>query len=256
MSNRPSRLWRLSAKLFAFLRWTWHGDGGRTPWLRRLLAVVIFLFGPAPVLYLLIFRFVPVPGTPQMALRLATLEPVHYSWRSFDDISPNLARAVIGSEDQNFCNHHGFDWDDIQQAIKQHERHPYRRIRGASTISQQVARTLFLLPVRSWVRKGAEAYLTVLVEAFWPKKRILTAYLNLVDWGNGNFGAAAASEAYFHIRPSMLSKAQAARLATVLPNPDKWHAVRPGPYVSSRTETVMVRSWEVTRDELDWCIKD
>jgi monofunctional biosynthetic peptidoglycan transglycosylase len=162
---------------------------------------------------------------------------------------------VIGSEDQDFCNHHGFDWKDIDKAVKQHERHPRKRLRGASTISQQVARTLFLLPVRSWVRKGAEAYLTVLVEAFWPKKRILTAYLNLVDWGHGNYGAEAASQAYFNVPASMLSKAQAARLATVLPNPDRWRASRPGPYVANRTETVMDRAWEVTRDGLDWCVR-
>jgi monofunctional biosynthetic peptidoglycan transglycosylase len=118
-----------------------------------------------------------------------------------------------------------------------------------------VARTLFLLPVRSWVRKGAEAYLTVLVEALWPKKRILTAYLNLVDWGKGNYGAEAASEVYFGVPASRLSKAQAARLATVLPNPDKWRAARPGRYVVSRTGVVEDRAWEVTRDGLDWCVK-
>ena len=252
---KSSWLRRLPAKTAAFLRWTWYGNGRKTPWLRRLLAVIIFLLVPAPILYLLIFRFVPVPFTPQMALEFATFQPVHYSWRAYDDISPALPRAVIGSEDQNFCNHNGFDWDDIEKAIQQHERHPHRRLRGASTISQQVARTLFLLPVRSWVRKGAEAYLTVLLEAFWPKKRILTAYLNLVDWGYGNFGAEAAAEHYFHVPAARLTKLQAARLATILPNPDKWHAVRPGPYVTSRTETVRYRSWEVTRDNLDWCVR-
>ncbi|MDE2135406.1 MAG: monofunctional biosynthetic peptidoglycan transglycosylase [Alphaproteobacteria bacterium] len=243
-------------KLRAFARWIWGGDGTHTPWLRRIAALLFIFLVPAPIFLLLIFRFIPVPGTPQMLLDLVTFQPVHYSWRAYDEISPNLARAVIGSEDQDFCNHHGFDFNDIDQALKQHERHPHRRLRGASTISQQVARTLFLLPVRSWVRKGAEAYLTVLVEALWPKKRILTAYLNLVDWGHGNFGAEAASEAYFNVPASMLSKAQAARLATVLPNPDHWRASRPGPYVASRTETVMDRAWEVTRDGLDWCVKD
>jgi monofunctional biosynthetic peptidoglycan transglycosylase len=238
-----------------FFVWIWNGDGDRTPWLRRVLAVIFAFLVPLPILYLLVFRFVPVPATPQMAIDFVTFQPVHQSWRASGDISFNLKRAVVGSEDQNFCNHNGFDWEDIQQALKQHERHPKKRIRGASTISQQVARTLFLLPVRSWVRKGAEAYLTVLVEAFWPKERILTAYLNLVDWGRGNYGAEAASQAYFHVPASMLSKAQAARLATVLPNPDKWRASRPGPYVLSRTETVMTRAWEVQRDDLDWCFK-
>lgn len=247
---------RLFGKLGAAARWIWRGNGERTPWFRRILAVIFIFLVPLPILYLLIFRFVPVPGTPQMLLELATLQPVHYSWRSYDNISPNLARAVIGSEDQDFCTHHGFDWKDISDAIKEHERHPHKRLRGGSTISQQVARTLFLLPVRSWVRKGAEAYLTVLVEALWPKKRILTAYLNLVDWGHGNFGVEAASEAYFGVPASALSKAQAARLATVLPDPDKWRAGRPGPYVASRSVTVEDRAWEVTRDGLDWCVKD
>ena len=242
-------------KVGEFLVWVWRGDGTRTPWLRRIAAVLFALLLPLPVLYLLIFRFVPVPFTPQMALEAVTFQPVRQSWRAYGDISPNLVRAVVGSEDQDFCNHNGFDWEDINAALKQHERHPRKRLRGASTISQQVARTLFLLPARSWVRKGVEAYLTVLIEAMWPKRRILTAYLNLVDWGHGNFGAEAASEDYFHVPASMLSKAQAARLATVLPDPDKWRAARPGPYVAARTEVVMQRAWEVERDGLDWCLK-
>ena len=242
-------------KFVAFLRWTWFGDSGRTPWFRRIAAVIFTLLLPLPVFYLLLFRFVPVPFTPQMALDTITFQEVRQSWRGYDEISPYLVRTVVGSEDQNFCNHNGFDWDDIEKALKQHERHPKKRLRGASTISQQVARTLFLLPNRSWVRKGAEAYLTVLVEAFWPKKRILTAYLNLVDWGHGNYGAEAASQAYFHRSAAQLTQAQAARLATILPSPDKWNATRPGPYVARRSGTVTTRAWEVRRDNLDWCLK-
>jgi monofunctional biosynthetic peptidoglycan transglycosylase len=242
--------------LRVFFHWIWWGgEGARTPWLRRIAVVLFAFLVPLPILYLLIFRFVPVPATPQMLADLVTFQPVHHSWRAYDEISPHLARAVVGSEDQNFCTHHGFDWKDIDKALKQHERHPKKRLRGASTISQQVARTLFLLPARSWVRKGAEAYLTVLVETLWPKKRILTAYLNLVDWGHGNYGAEAASQAYFRVSASALSKAQAARLATILPDPDKWRASRPGPYVARRSETVESRAWEVTRDGLDWCVK-
>ena len=139
--------------------------GGRTPWLRRIVAVVVFFALPAPVLLLLVFRFVPIPGTPEMLLKLVTLNPVHTSWREFDQISPSLGRAVIGAEDQDFCTHNGFDWKAIQDSVRAHERNPHRRLRGASMISQQTARTLFLLPVRSWVRKGVEAYLTVLVES-------------------------------------------------------------------------------------------
>lgn len=248
--------WALGREIAAFSRWFWHGHAGsRTPWLRRLIAIVFFFLLPAPVLLLLVFRFAPIPGTPEMLLKLVTLNPVHYSWREFDAISPNLARAVIGSEDQNFCFHDGFDWKEIQGALRSHERRPLRRLRGASTISQQTARTLFLLPVRSWVRKGVEAYLTVLVEALWPKRRILTAYLNLVDWGHGNYGAEAAAENYFHRPASALTGIEAARLAAVLPNPDEWRAVNPGPYVDDRTGTLEARAHEVTRDDLDACVR-
>ena len=114
---------------------------------------------------------------------------------------------------------------------------------------------LFLVPVRSWVRKGVEAYLTVLLEALWPKKRILEAYLNLVDWGHGNFGAEAAARAYFGIDAARLNRAQAARLAAILPDPDKWSAARPGPYVARRTETLIGQAAVVSRDNLDFCVK-
>ena len=127
--------------------------------------------------------------------------------------------------------------------------------RRSTTISQQTARTLFLVPVRSWVRKGVEAYLTVLLEALWPKKRILEAYLNLVDWGHGNFGADDAARAYFGIDAARLNRNQAARLAAILPDPDKWSAARPGPYVASRTQTLIDRAGDVTRDNLDFCVK-
>ena len=270
----------LGREIAAFFRWVWYGRsaddsprslledigeraaqsrpaarGNRTPWLRRIIAVVFFFALPAPVLLLLVFRFLPIPGTPEMLIKLVTLNPVRYSWREFDQISPNLARAVIGAEDGNFCTHNGFDWREIQESWRAHERHPRRRLRGASTISQQTARTLFLVPVRSWVRKGAEAYLTVLVEALWPKRRILTAYLNLVDWGHGNYGAEAASESYFHKPASALNAEEAARLAAVLPNPDKWRAVDPGTYVADRTDTLEARSQDVADDDSNGCVR-
>jgi monofunctional biosynthetic peptidoglycan transglycosylase len=239
----------------AFFHRLWYGGGGRTLWLRRAGLIAAFLALPAPVLLLLVFRFVPIPGTPEMLVKLVTLNPVRYSWRQLDEISPALPRAVIGAEDQDFCMHNGFDWKEIQESIRAHERHPSKRLRGASTISQQTARTLFLLPVRSWVRKGAEAYLTVLLEAFWPKRRILTAYLNLVDWGHGNYGAEAASAFYFRKSASALTSGEAARLAAILPNPDKWRAINPGSYVSTRTDTLEARSHEVAGDGLDACVR-
>jgi len=227
--------------------------GGRNPWLRRVLAILFVLALPAPVLLLLFFRFVPIPGTPEMLFSLIEGHGAHYAWRG--DIAPVLGRAVIGAEDQNFCTHNGFDWKGIDTAMKEHQRHPNKPLRGASTISQQTARTLFLVPMRSWVRKGLEAYLTVLVEALWPKKRILEAYLNLVDWGHGNFGAEAAAENYFGTDAASLSREQAARLAAILPDPSKWKAVNPGHYVARRTKTLAARSGQVTRDKLDFCVR-
>jgi len=230
----------------------WKGKGRRTPWLRRIFIVLFVVLVPLPLAYLAVFRFVPIPVTPQMLGDLITFQEVHQSWRSIDSMSPALKHSVIGSEDQLFCSHHGFDWDDIELALKQHDQKPGKKLRGASTISQQVARTLFLAPVRSWVRKGAEAYLTVLVEFMWPKKRIMEAYLNLVDLGHGNFGAEAASQAYFHTSSSHLTASQAARLASILPNPDKWKATKAGPRRLSRA---LARTHEVTRDDLDWCVR-
>lgn len=242
----------LRTRLSASARWAWHGENGEVPWVRRTLAVIIFFLVPFPILLILAFRFVPVPFTPQMVIGILSGDAVNYRWAG-DGISPYLGRAVIGAEDEKFCFHHGFDWGSIGKAIEAHKRGA--RLRGASTISQQAARTLFLTPARNWLRKGVEAYLTVLMETLWPKRRILTAYLNLVDWGHGNFGAEAASRAYFHKPASTLNSYEAARLAAILPDPDSWSAARPGPYVASRTDTLMFRMAEVARDGLDSCVR-
>jgi len=239
----------------SFFRWLWHGRaGGRTPWIRRLLAVTFFFAVPAPIVLLLIFRFVPIPFTAQMVIDLVTLNPVHYSWRDTKDISPYVSRAVIGSEDQDFCNHNGFDWKEVSEAWRDYTKR-HKPLRGASTLSQQTAREIFLTPVHSFMRKGVEAWITVLIEALWPKQRILTAYLNVVDWGHGNFGAEAAAQSYFGVSASRLNQSQAARLAAVLPNPDRLKANRPGPYVRQRTGTLVSRQHEVVRDALDWCVR-
>lgn len=252
MSDEDGTVCRVTAwaKVRAYLHRQWHGSGEKKPWVRRVLLVLFVLLLPGPLLYLLIFRFVPVPFTPQMAIYAVTLREVHYSWRSIDEMPDALKQSVIGSEDQNFCTHWGFDFEDIEQAIK--EREAGKRRRGASTISQQVARTLFLPPSRTWVRKGVETWLTVLVEFTWPKKRILSAYLNTVDWGHGNFGAEAASRAYFHGPASSLSPAQAARMVSILPNPDKWKATRAG---KRRLTRAFARAHEATENGMDWCVR-
>jgi monofunctional biosynthetic peptidoglycan transglycosylase len=222
-------------------------------WLWKLLVGLFVLLVPAPIFLLLLFRILPVPGTPEMLVSLIQGKGANYHWT--EDISPRLERAVIAAEDQNFCSHHGFDWASINKAVEDHNRRPSKPMRGASTISQQTARTLFLLPMRSWIRKGLEAYLTVLLESIWPKKRILLAYLNLVDWGDGIFGAEAAANAYFGTDAGSLDNAQAARLAAILPNPHKWKAAHPGRYVRRRAGMLQGRSAMVTRDGLNSCVK-
>jgi monofunctional biosynthetic peptidoglycan transglycosylase len=228
------------------------GKKGRG-WLWKLLLTLFILLVPAPIFLLLLFRVLPVPGTPEMLVSLIQGKGANYHWT--EDISPRLERAVIAAEDQNFCTHHGFDFAAINKAMQDHQRRPSKPIRGASTISQQTARTLFLVPMRSWIRKGLEAYLTVLLESLWPKKRILLAYLNLVDWGDGIFGAEAAANAYFGTDAGSLDNAQAARLAAILPNPHKWKAANPGRYVRRRAGMLVGRSAMVTRDGLNFCVK-
>ncbi len=246
---------RMIAAPRKFVRWWWNGKTGRAPWIRRILGLLFQIFVLLPLLLIVAFRFLPVPFSANMVLDLLGGSAVHYSWREGSAIAPALGRAVIASEDQRFCSHNGFDWKSIDDALREHKRHPARPLRGASTISQQTARSLFLSPERSWLRKGIEAYVTILLEALWPKPRILTVYLNLADWGHGNFGAEAAAQAYFRKPAAALSPYQAARLAAVLPDPDIWRAVKPGPYVAQRTATILARMGEVRRDGLDACVR-
>ena len=221
--------------------------------MKRIAFALFVLLVPAPVVLILVFRAVPIPATPLMLASWLRGEGAHYRWVAADRIAPALADAVIASEDQKFCSHHGFDWGSIDSAMQTYAGGG--RLRGASTISQQAARSVFLLPVRSWIRKGVEAWLTVLEEALWPKRRILTVYLNVVDWGHGNFGAEVAARTYFHRSAAALSVRQAARLAAILPDPDEWRAVRPGPYVVARAALIAGRIGAVRRDRLDSCVR-
>jgi monofunctional biosynthetic peptidoglycan transglycosylase len=157
---------------------------------------------------------------------------VQRKWRDFERISPQLALAVIASEDQRFPDHNGFDFKQIQKAMDEAERGG--RSRGASTITQQVAKNLFLWNGRSYVRKGLEAWFALLIETIWPKQRILEIYLNIAEFGRGVYGAEAAAQAYFRKPARNLGRAEAARLAAVLPSPRRYSAVNPGPYVQRR----------------------
>ena len=161
---------------------------------------------------------------------------ISYDWRDFDRISAQLPLALVASEDQNFAVHHGFDLRAIDQARRAHAQG--RRLRGGSTISQQTAKNLFLWGGRSWLRKGIEAWYTVLIEALWPKRRILEVYANIAEFGDGVYGAQAAAQRYFGRDASALGAVEAARLAAVLPNPKRYSAASPGPYVQRRTRAV------------------
>jgi monofunctional glycosyltransferase len=158
------------------------------------------------------------------------------SWRDYARISPQLALAVVASEDQQFPVHRGFDFRQIRKAMDDAERG--RRARGASTITQQVAKNLFLWNGRSYVRKGLEAWFTVLIELLWPKQRILEVYLNIAEFGPGVYGAEAAAQAFFRKSAAQLNRDEAARLAAVLPNPKRLRADRPGNYVQRRTREI------------------
>jgi monofunctional biosynthetic peptidoglycan transglycosylase len=157
-------------------------------------------------------------------------------WRDYAQISPQLPLAVVASEDQLFPVHRGFDFKQIRKAMDEAERG--RRARGASTISQQVAKNLFLWSGRSWARKGLEAWFTVLIETLWPKRRILEIYLNVAEFGRGIYGAEAAAQVFFHKPAARLTRDEAARLAAVLPNPSRLHAERPSRYLLRRQQEI------------------
>ncbi|MGO1892494.1 MAG: monofunctional biosynthetic peptidoglycan transglycosylase [Luteimonas sp.] len=211
----------------------------RRRWLRRLLMLPVLLVAFS-VLQVLVLRFVDPPLSMVMVEhRVAAWIDgdrdfrIRYRWRDMDRIAPALPLAVIAAEDQRFASHRGFDLEAIEKAREQHARGG--RLRGASTISQQTAKNVFLWSGRSWVRKGMEAWYTVLMELLWPKQRILEMYVNVAEFGDGVYGAQAAAQAFFGTDADALSQAQAARLAAVLPSPRRYSASSPGPYVQRRT---------------------
>jgi monofunctional biosynthetic peptidoglycan transglycosylase len=214
---------------------------------RRLGRIVLFALSGCligSVLLVMVYRLVPPPATPLMVIRAVEGYGMTESWRPLDEISPNLMHAVMAGEDAKFCEHHGFDWDEIREAWRRYRRGE-GKLRGASTISMQTAKNVFLWPGRDWIRKGLEAYFTVLLEFVWGKKRIIETYLNVVEWGPGIYGAAAAAQFYFHKAPSALNAEEAARLAAILPDPLKWSASRPDRDVAERAAIIRERMPDV-----------
>lgn len=227
-------------------------------WPRRillaLLALALLPLGPV-----LFHRFVDPTHTAFMWLARSELKAagregrVQRRWATLAQINPNLRLAVIASEDQKFLEHDGFDLEAIQKALAYNQtarNQRAKRVRGASTISQQVAKNLYLWPSRSLLRKGLEAYLTLLIEATWPKQRILEVYLNVAQFDADLFGAEAAAQRFFRKPAARLTAAEAALLAAVLPNPKRFHAAAPSAYVQRRQRYIQHQMASLGRDHL------
>jgi len=198
------------------------------------------LFFGSTLLVTLIYRFVPVPVTPLMIIKtieqISEKEPWQFKkhWVPLSEISPKFPLAVIAAEDQLFLEHNGFDFKAIEKAIEYNQKKKGKKIKGASTISQQTAKNVFLWSGRSWVRKGLEVYFTFLIETLWSKERIMEVYLNSIEMGRGIYGAEAAAN-YHHQRSAKnLSVSQCAAIAAVLPNPVKWNPTHPTAYISKK----------------------
>jgi len=222
--------------------------------LRRLLALLLILIIAGPPLQVVILRIVPPLFTELMVQRLIQGYGWDYQWRPLSQISPDMVQAAVASEDARFCSHHGFDFQAMEAALRHNERRPNGKVKGGSTISQQTAKNVFLWPGRSYVRKGIEAWYTVLIEALWGKRRIMEVYLNVVEFGPGVYGAQAASQHFFHEDASQLSPAQAAHLISVLPDPLKWRVAAPGAYVARRSRRIDGAIGTVRDDGLAGCV--
>lgn len=208
--------------------------------LKRILYWVLALFFGTTILAVVVLRFIPVWITPLMVIRFCQqvsegkdLRMVHH-WVPLDKISPSLPVAVIASEDANFLRHHGFDYKAIEHAAERNRKHPDKRKLGASTISQQTAKNVFLWPGRSWVRKGFEVYFTALIELLWSKQRIMEVYLNSIEMGDGIYGADAVAMEHFHTDALNLTRSQCALIAVTLPNPRRFSSKNPSAYMLKR----------------------
>jgi monofunctional biosynthetic peptidoglycan transglycosylase len=212
---------------------------------KKIVKWIVVAFFASTILSVILLRFVPVMITPIMLIRCVQqvtegreLKLRHY-WVPLERISKDLPVAVIASEDAQFVNHHGFDFKAIVNAAERNKKHPEKRKLGASTISQQTAKNVFLWPGRSWVRKGFEAYFTVLIELFWPKERIMEVYLNSIEMGEGIYGAEAVALEHFNLTASQLSRSQCALIAATLPNPRRFSSKNPSAYMLKRQQRIL-----------------
>lgn len=211
----------------------------RRRWVQRAGVLVLVVLVGMPATFTLLYTVLPVPATPLMVARLFEGEGWSHDWVPREEISPSLGFAVIAAEDNLFCAHNGFDFESLQMAWR--EWQAGQGTRGASTISMQTSKNLYLLPVRSLLRKGIEAYLTVYLEVLLSKPRILEIYLNIAEWAPGVYGAEAAARHHFGKPAAQLTEREAALLAAVLPNPRRWSASQPTSYIASRASTLQRR---------------
>lgn len=211
--------------------------------IRRIIRWMVAAFFGSTILAVILLRFVPVYVTPLMLIRCAEQLRegkdlrLRHTWVPLGDMSEYMPVAVMASEDQRFMQHHGFDYNAIEQAAR-HNREG-KRLHGASTITQQTAKNVFLWPGRSWVRKGLEAYFTVLIELTWSKQRIMEVYLNSIEMGDGIYGAQAVAREHFGKSAGELSRAECALIAATLPNPRRYSSLHPGPYMKKRQRQIM-----------------
>lgn len=207
--------------------------------LARLLLRIVLTLLLGWTFLIVLYRFVDPPLTPLMLLRLPESGRIEHDSVPLSRVAPDLVRAVIAAEDNRFCIHRGIDWNAVEDAVQEYEADG--KLRGASTITMQTARNLFLWPGGGFIRKGLEAPLALAIDALWPKRRIMEVYLNIIEWGDGIYGAEAAARYHFGVSAKQLTRSQAALLASVLPNPRKWSAGKPGPYVAGRAPRIAER---------------
>ena len=213
--------------------------------IKNTLKWIVVAFFASTILSVVLFRFLPVWVTPLMVIRCYQQVSegrelkLSHDWEPLENISPSLPVAVMASEDARFLEHHGFDYKAIEHAAKRNREHPEKRKLGASTISQQTAKNVFLWPGRSWVRKGFEAYFTVLIEMLWSKQRIMEVYLNSIEMGEGIYGAQAVAEEHFNKDAKDLSRSECALIAVTLPNPRKFSSKNPSAYMQKTQARIL-----------------
>ena len=213
-------------------------------YIKKIVKWVVVAFFASTILSVILFRFVPVFVTPLMLIRVVeqvkegrNMKLSHH-WVSLEKMSPSMPVAVMASEDANFLSHHGFDFKAIQHAAERNMKHPEKQKLGASTISQQTAKNVFLWPGRSWLRKGFEVYFTVLIELTWSKQRIMEVYLNSIEMGEGIYGVEAVAREHFGCKASQLTRSQCALIAATLPNPRRFSSKHPSNYMLKRQKRI------------------